>query len=147
MGNSFFWAKSLHYISHNADLFRQSKPEHVEQYFLRFGRFCDASSADFVSLFGVHDNIHHFDLSYLVKHLPGLISQVGSLAELTEGLPNDEREEADQDMGLDPVFFLVPDWTKLKVVFVNAKGHFCFGKLDICFPEIFCAPISDVAAQ
>ena len=127
MGYGVFEAKSLHYISHNAYLFRQSNLEHMQQYLLGSGWFRDASSTDFLSASRVHNNVYYFDLCYLVKDLSGLVTQMGPLAELTEGFPNNKRKETDEDMGLNTLFLLMPDWAKLQIVLLDAKGRFCFG--------------------
>lgn len=85
MGYGVFEAKSLHYISHNAYLFRQSNLEHMQQYLLGSGWFRDASSTDFLSASRVHNNVYYFDLCYLVKDLSGLVTQMGPLARHPDG--------------------------------------------------------------
>ena len=82
-----------------------------------------------------------------LEHLAGLIAKTGSLTHLTETFPEDIGEEADHDVGLHPVFSLMPDGTELQILFVEAERRLGFCKLDIGSPEIFRRPVGDVRPQ
>ena len=58
-------------------------------------------------------------------------AQSGKLTHLAETFPEHIGEEADHDVGLYPVFPLVPDRPELQILFVNAEGRswlFPFGR-------------------
>ena len=79
----------------------------------------DASSADFNSGVGPHDDIHHLDLRQLIEDLARLIAETGALAELAKRFPEHIRQEADENVRLDPLLLLVPDrvrFTKVALV-------------------------------
>ena len=75
------------------------------------------------------------------------ISEAGTLLPHLEALPQHEGEKANQDMRLNAVLALMPDRPHLELVFVDTKSGFGLGELDIGFPQLVIAPISDVGAQ
>ena len=52
-----------------------------------------------------------------------------------EGAPEYERQEADEDMGLDPVLVVMPDRPDLQFILGNAKGPFRIRQLNVSFPQ------------
>ena len=87
---------------------------------------------------------HHIDqlnLAQLFKHATRFMAQAGSLATLTQRFPKDVGQEADQDVGQDSLFFLMPDRTQPKIVFVDAERRLRLRQLDVLFPKLFVVPI------
>ena len=64
-----------------------------------------------------------------------------------QALPQHEGKKADEDMSLHAIFALVPDWTEVELVLLDAKSGFGLGELDIGLPELSIAPIVDVRTQ
>ena len=93
---------------------------------------------------------HHIDqlnLAQLFKHATRFMAQAGSLATLTQRFPKDVGQEADQDVGQDSLFFLMPDRTQPKIVFVDAERRLRLRQLDVRFPKLFVVPIRYIAAK
>jgi hypothetical protein len=61
-----------------------------------------------------------------------------------QALPQHEGEKANEDVGLDPILALVPDWTNAQLVFLDAKSSFSLCELDVGLPELLIAPVGDV---
>ena len=77
----------------------------------------------------------------------GSSPKAGRLGHLMQRLPEDVRQEADQDMGLDPLFGLVPDRADSQVALVDSERRFGLGQLDVRLPEVFGRPVGDVGAE
>ena len=75
------------------------------------------------------------------------ISQPGAALPHLEALPQHEGKEADEDVGLNAIFALMPDRPDVELIFLDAESGFGLGELDIGFPELLVAPIGDVGAQ
>ena len=56
---------------------------------------------------------------------------------MLEGAPEYERQEADEDMGLGPVLFLMVNGTQSQIVFADAETVFDLGQADVDAPECF----------
>src|SRR5947209_7316830 len=50
-------------------------------------------------------------------------------------------------MGLDTILALMPDRADLQIRFLDAKGRFGFGELNVGAPQLFRRPIGDIATQ
>ena len=50
-------------------------------------------------------------------------------------------------MSLDAIGALVPDRADVELIFLDAKGGFGLGELDVGLPQLSIAPITDVGAQ
>jgi len=72
-----------------------------------------------------------------IKYLSGLISQSFALAHLGQCFPEHIGQKADQNMGLNPLLFLMPDGPQPQIAFLNPKRRFGFTKLDIGKPKFF----------
>ena len=83
----------------------------------------------------------------LFNNLPWFIPQSGLSAHPAETCPENIREKADQNVGLDTAFFLVPDGAQPEVVFLDAERFFRIGQLDVGLPELLRRPRLDVAPQ
>ena len=68
------------------------------------------------------------------------ISQSCARLPLLQQLPEGIAEEADQDVRLDAFGLLVPHRADGEIGFVNAKGGFGLGELDVGSPELFVGP-------
>jgi hypothetical protein len=110
-------------------------------------RLCDAAKTDVHSFSGRENDIVQLELFDLFDDFPGLIAQAGLPAHLSEALPQDIGQEADQDVSLDTPLFLMPDGAQPEVVFFNAERVLGIGQLNVGCPEIFRRPIFDIAAQ
>ena len=53
-----------------------------------------------------------------------------------EALPQHEGEEADENMGLNAVFALMPDRPHVQLILVDAESGFGLSELDIGLPEL-----------
>jgi hypothetical protein len=58
-----------------------------------------------------------------------------------------EGKKADEDVGLNAVFVLMPDRTKVELIFLDAKSGLGVGELNIGLPELLIGPVVDVRAQ
>jgi hypothetical protein len=74
------------------------------------------------------------------------IPQACALLPHLQSLPEDEGEETDEDVGLDAIFALMPDWTHAQFVLLDAKRRFGLSELDVGLPELLLAPIRDIGA-
>lgn len=110
-------------------------------------RHGDAAESDVNSFSGGENDIVQLELLDLFDDFPGLVAQAGLPAHLSEALPQDIGQEADQDVSLDAPLFLMPDGAQAEVVFFNAERFLSVGQLNVGCPEIFRRPIFDIAAQ
>ncbi len=94
------------------------------------GRARDAALADLGAVPRGDDDVHETDLGELGEHPPRLISQPGLATELSQGLPQDVRQKADQNVRQNPLLFLVPDRTEAQIRFVDPEGSFGLGGTD-----------------
>ena len=72
----------------------------------------DAAAADLGPVTSGQHHIDQLDLAQLLEHPPRFMAQAGSLATLAQRLPKNVGQEADQDVGQDALFFLMPDRTQ-----------------------------------
>ncbi len=104
--------------------------------------------ADYRSLPGRHDYINGLDLGDLVEALSAVRCPSPALLHIwPKRLPQHVGQEADQDVGLDPLFLLMPDRSDPQVALLDAEGGFRLGQLDVRLPEFLGAPVGDVAPQ
>src|SRR5260370_11321542 len=75
------------------------------------------------------------------------VSKTCALLPHLEALPKREGKKADEDMGLNAVLVLMPDRTKVELIFLDAEGGLGLGELDIGLPELLIGPIVDVRAH
>ena len=83
----------------------------------------------------------------LFEYRPWGVAKPGALLPHLQALPQHESEEAHEDVGLDALRALVPDRAHVQLIFLDPKGRFSLGELDVGFPELRIAPIRDVLAQ
>jgi hypothetical protein len=64
-----------------------------------------------------------------------------------QGLPEHEGEKAHQNVGLDAIGALVPDWAHAQLILLDAEGCLGLRELDVGLPELLIAPIADFRTQ
>ena len=82
-------------------------------------------------------DVDHLDGFELFKDGPGCQPRGFRLGSLLEGDLQAVGQEAHENMRLDPVVFLVVDWTQAQVVFDFLERLFDFGEHDVLFPQVF----------
>jgi hypothetical protein len=65
---------------------------------------------------------------------------------LLQQLPKHERQEANEDVRLGPIFALMVDGTYLQFRFMRAEFVLHIGELDVRFPNLFLCPNAHVRA-
>src|ERR1700737_1643393 len=118
----------------------------LEQNRLRGVGLRHASQAELSVRDGRQHNIMRLNAGKLFKDGAGRISQACALLPHLQGLPEDEGEEADQDMCLDAILALMPDRTHAEFVLLDAKRRFGLRELNVGLPELLLVPISDIGA-
>ena len=108
--------------------FREGDAEAMQQEFLFAVRFCHAAKADGLAAtaaraHGKYD-ISRLDFDKLVKQAPWRVAQAAAAHPTRQRLPHRIRQEADQDVRLDPVFFVMPDRPQNEFVLRDAKCPF-----------------------
>ena len=78
---------------------------------LVFRRLRYAAAANVGTVTSGQHHIDQLNLAQLLKHATRFMAQAGSLATLTQRFPKNIGQEADQDVGQDSLFFLMPDRT------------------------------------
>ncbi len=107
---------------------------------LVFRRLRYATAANVGAVASGQHYIDQLNLAQLLKHATRFMPQAGSLATLTQRFPKNVGQEADQDVGQNSLFFLMPDRTQPEVAFVDAERRLGLRQLDIRFPKLFVAP-------
>ena len=110
-------------------------------------RLCDAAPADIGTVSSGQHHIDQLNLAQLLKHATRFMAQAGSLATLTQRFPKNVGQEADQNVGRDSLFFLMPDRAQPEIAFVDAERRLGLRQLDVRFPKLFVVPICYVAAK
>ena len=75
------------------------------------------------------------DLPHFEQELSGLISQAADAHPVFQRPPKTQREEADEDVRLDPALQMVIDRAQSKVALEVAECGFRFRELDVPAPE------------
>ena len=75
------------------------------------------------------------------------VPEAGALLPLLQGFPQHGAEEADEDMGVNGILALMPDWADCQVLFLDAEGRLGLGELDVGAPEVVRTPVGDVGAE
>src|SRR5260370_18093235 len=96
---------------------------------------------------GWQHDIIRLNARELFEHGSWGIAETSAALPHLEALPQHEGEKADEDMCLHAILALVPDGTKVELVFLDAESSFGLGELDIGFPELSIPPILDVRTQ
>lgn len=124
------------------------EPETVQKDGLVIGGTGDAAVADFDTLLaGGKDDVDQVDFAQLLKNATGLVAQTGRPSHLVQRLPENIRQETDQNVGLNPLFGLVPDRADPQIALVDPKCGFGLGQLDVRLPKVFGRPVRYVRSQ
>ena len=107
----------------------------------------DAAQADLAARCGRQDDVVGLDARKLFEDCARRVSKARALLPHLEALPEHEGEEANENVGLDPVLALMPDRPQVQPILLNAERRFDLGKLDVGLPQLLIAPIADVRAQ
>jgi hypothetical protein len=88
------------------------------------GRLGDTPFSDVDTAAGWQDNIHHSQVVQFLQHTAWLVAESCVLTHLAKRLPQHVRQETDEDVSEDTVFFLVPDRANLEIALMDAEGRF-----------------------
>ena len=100
-------------------------------------RASDAATTDFdVLVPGGQNDVYQAYLTQFLEYPTRLVAQPGGPGHLMQRLPKDVRQEADQNVSLDPLLGLVPDRADSQVALVNSERRLGVSQLDVCLPEI-----------
>ena len=97
---------SLHF---NLVYFRQPQSQAIEENLLVVGGLGEATFADVDAATSWQNHVDHSEFAQLVQNSTWLAAKPRSIAHLAKRLPQHVRQEADEDVGLDAVLFLMPD--------------------------------------
>ena len=64
------------------------------------------------------------DAGKLFEDGPRRVAEARALLPHLEALPEHEGEEANEDVGLDPLLALMPDRSNVQLIFLDAKSRF-----------------------
>ena len=130
-----------------AHAFGQDDAESFEQRRLSGVGLRHAAQADLAVRGGGQDHVLGLDACEFLEHGARGVTQGAFLLPQLERLPQHEGQEAHQDVGLNTVGALMPDWTHAQLILLNAKCRFGLRELDVGFPELRIAPVGDVGTQ
>ena len=91
---------------------------------------------------GQHDVVG-LNACKLFEHSAWRVSETS--AALPHPLPQHEGQKAHQDVGLDAIGALVPDRPYLELIFLDTKGGFGLGELDVGLPS--CSSLQSVMLE
>ena len=120
----------------------QDDAEAVEERGLSGVGLGDAAQADLAVGCCRQDDVVRLNARELFEDRARGVSETGAALPHLEALPQDEGEEANEDVSLDAVLALMPDRTDVQLVLLDAEGGFGLGELDVGFPELLIAPIA-----
>ena len=96
----------------------------------------DATQPDLAVRCGRQDDVVGLDARQFFEDGPRRVAEARVLLPHLEALPEHEGEEANEDVGLDPVLALMPDRTQVQLIFVNAKSRLGLSELDVGLPKL-----------
>jgi hypothetical protein len=131
----------------DAEPLRKIEAEPGQEVRLGQVRADDTPEAEVAAINGREDDVGALDAAEFFEDGAGAVAQARPALPLLQGLPQHVGEEADEDVGPDPVFALMPDGADGQVALVNAKGGLRIGQLDVGAPEVLRAPGGDVGAE
>ena len=109
----------------------------VQQDGLVIGGTGYAATADFdLLLTGGEDDVDQADLAQLLENPTRLVAQAGRPSHLVERLPKNIRQKADQNVGPNPLFGLVPNRADTQIALVDPERGFGLGQLDVRLPKV-----------
>ena len=127
----------------------EGNAETMQQEFLFSVRLCHTAKADGLTptVFRADReyDVPRLDLDDLVKQTARGIPQAAAAHPTRQRLPHRIGQEADQDVCLDPVFFVMPDRPQNEFVLRDAKCPFGVRQLDVMFPQRFRTRVIQVA--
>ena len=106
----------------------------------------DAAQADLTVGGGRQHHVVRLDARELIEHGARGVAEAGAALPHLQRLPEDEGEEAYEDVCLDAILALMPDRTYAQLVLLDAKRRFGLGELNVGLPELLLIPIDDVGA-
>ena len=126
---------------------RQDDTEAVKKCDLIAVGLSDAPQADLAVCRAGQHNVVRVDACQFLENGARRVTETGALLPHLQALPQYEGEEADEDVGLNAIFALVPDRTQIQLILLDAEGDLGLRELDVRLPELLIAPIIDVRAQ
>ena len=114
-------------------LFRQThspgqvEAKAVEERGLRGVGLGDATQSDLAVGCGRQDDVVGLDAGKLFEDGPRRVSEARALLPHLEALPEHEGEEANEDVGLDPLLAVMPDRSNVQLIFLDAKSRLSLG--------------------
>ena len=92
-------------------------------------------------------HLNQGEVRQFLEHFPRFLAQPGALAHLRQRLPQHIGQNAHQDVRLDSLLHLVPDWPKLQIGLLDAEGGPGHCQLRVGASEFSRAPDGHIAAQ
>ena len=93
-------------------------------------RLSDAATANVGTATSGQHHVDQLNLAQFLEHATRFMPQADSLATLAQRFPENVGQEADQNVGQDSLFFLMPDWTQPEVALVDAERRLGLCQLD-----------------
>jgi hypothetical protein len=119
----------------------QDDAEAVEQRRLSRIGLGYASQADLAMRRGRQHDVVRLDPRQLFENGTRRVSKAGALLPHLQAFPQHEGEEANEDVGLDPILALMPDRTNVQLVFLDTESSLSLCELDVSLPELLIAPV------
>src|SRR5659263_202752 len=107
----------------------------------------NSSDFKFFHVDGRQHNINHTDFLDLFKDPSRFITQTGIFTHKAECFPKHKRKETYENMCLYTIIFLMPEWTKMQIRFMDSERFLRISQMDIRFPQVFCFPVGDIRAE
>ena len=109
----------------------------------------DASDSKLAFRFLVEreDDVEALQLSKLFQNGSRTVADPCPFHPLFEGLPENIGEEADEDVGANTLFLVVPNRADRKVALLDSKCGFSFRELDVRFPKVVVVPIVHICPK
>jgi hypothetical protein len=93
------------------------------------------------------DDVRAMDGPQLGEERARAVAEARFLLPLLEGFPEGVGKEANEDVGVDPLRFLVPNGADGQVALVDPECRLGLCELDVVLPEGFGRPVVDVGPQ
>src|SRR5208282_2123713 len=120
------------------ETFGQSETESVEEQGLRLVGSDHAANAQLAARIFRQRQYHvgALDTAEFIKNGARAVAQSRAALPLLQRLPQDVSEKAHQDVGLNPVFALMPDGPDRKLALMDAERRLRFAELNVGSPQL-----------
>ena len=102
----------------------QNEAEAIEERGLGGVGLSDAAQADLTVEGGWQHDVMRLNAREFFEHGAGGVSETGAALPHLQALPQNEGEEADEDVGLHTLLALMPDRPDVQLILLDAEGGF-----------------------